>query len=162
MKNGGFSKSSIRKGFGRIEKTYRYSFCTGKFRPFIAPLWDYHGPVMVHRSLTWAKINIFSVKKTKKSSKSWNHKLIKEKMFVQNKSKNVPENSKKNWSGKRLVTACWWRRLVTRGCDRIWWWHFGLGFDVGYHSAFYQHHHLRSVLRNHLNTFGDQTILSPT
>ena len=46
---------------------------------------------------------IFSVKKTKKNLMYWNHKLIKEKMFVQSKSKNALENSKKKWNAKRFV-----------------------------------------------------------
>ena len=39
----------------------------------------------------------------KKNSMYWNHKLTKEKMFVQNKSRNVHENNKKKWNAKRFV-----------------------------------------------------------
>ena len=46
---------------------------------------------------------IFSVKKMKKNLIYWNHKLTKEKMFVQNKLKNALENNKKKWNAKRFV-----------------------------------------------------------
>ena len=46
---------------------------------------------------------MFSVKKMKKNLTYWNHKLTKEKMFVQNKLKNALENNKKKWNAKRFV-----------------------------------------------------------
>ena len=39
----------------------------------------------------------------KKNLMYWNHKLTKEKMFVQNKLKNALENNKKKWNAKRFV-----------------------------------------------------------
>ena len=39
----------------------------------------------------------------KKNSMYWNHKLTKEKMFVQNKLKNALGNNKKKWNAKRFV-----------------------------------------------------------
>ena len=68
----------------------------------------------------------FSVKKMKKNLRSWNHKLIKEKMFVQSKSKNALVSNRKNWSGKRfvinLIYWCWWHVLVTNMtmCHQHW------------------------------------------
>ena len=91
LRNGGFRKSSTGKGLGRIEKTYRYSFCTGLF--------DFQ----LQLSINYRLFINFSVKKMKKNSMYWNHKLIKEKMFVQNKLKNALENNKKKWNAKRFV-----------------------------------------------------------
>ena len=82
-----FAKARLEKDLAELKKLIDTHFAQVSFMIWMATPYNF----------------IFSVKKMKKNLMYWNHKLTKEKMFVQNKLKNAPENNKKKWNAKRFA-----------------------------------------------------------